>query len=90
MIDKEEIFYVDIYDEWHNLAGIKEFNNFKNALKSGLKILEQDKTEQLIGFGIFGENDKTICTKYHGRDIMYYNKKYNSNRKISRFELMDI
>ncbi len=86
----EEIFNVDIYDEWHNLAGIKEFNNFKSALKSGLKILEQDKTEQLIGFGIFDKNDKTICTKYHNKDIRYYNKKYNPNKKFTRFEIMDI
>ena len=86
----EEIFYVDVYDEWHNLKGIKEFNNFKSALKSGLKVLEQDETEQLMGFGIFEKNDKIICIKYHGRNIVYYNKKYNPNRKISRFELMEI
>ncbi len=85
----EEIFYVDIYDEWHDLKGIKEFNNFKSALKSGLKVLEQDKTEQLLGFSIW-KNDRIICEKYHNKDIKYHNKKYNPNRKVSRFEIMEI
>ena len=89
MIKKENIFEIDIYDEWYNLKGTKKFKYFKDALKSGLKVLEEDKTEQLIGFSIW-KNDRAICSKSHNKEIKYYNKKYNPNKKITRFELMEI
>ena len=89
-MSEKEIFKVDIYDEWHNLKGTKSFNSFEKAKLSGLKVLEEDKTEQLLGFGIFDKNDKIICTKYHNEDMEFYNKNYIKQQKYNRFEIMDI
>lgn len=81
-----EIYTVEVLDEWHNLCATKSFNTFEAARNSAMKIMAEDKTEQFLGVYIVDEDyeERIVASKYHGEPLEIF-----TDVETTRFDLME-